>query len=807
MAIANADEWAGEGGVEKKNKIIMELNLKNKVLEALKNDYNQKIINSNDFYFLKAQEALHHFLEIKLNNETEEYLIIHKKNYDELKQLFEDSEELNEFGKAIFTLISYCDFKAFKKNEFNLYDDKRVLAQASVRMNNWVEQLITYKFENQLSEGSVKNSIDYLLNPSNNFTMLSENHRNQISENLFKKEYNKNTFKEDFINFFSELSINVKNPLNYTHLLTRISYDISSEWKESLIGIMASDSTGWLENYVMQEDYDVFWNSKRPSGTDKTIKLLKECIAENGHFKLFYTSYYNVNYIAEVIDVVESEREYIKADWNTNYSRSSIYPNFQELADNNKTAKIIFLINKFYKVEPIPINQFKVFKTFKFPLQDNLTPIESYITNSENIKKQIMSREIDILQYKKQIILQGPPGTGKTREAKLIAKEMLGLNSTDDLKDNEQFKLIQFHPSYTYEDFVRGIVAESKGDKIEYKNINKTIGKFAKIALENLLDSKKDIGELSLEKWVDEEFNQFVDEISETLEKDKIPLSENVDLVDLMDDAFLYIGENWKGYEHRMSFRDIKKAYLDQNLTRQDIVKNLNLSGSARQHATYYIVVLNKFREFLSGKTVPTNQTKVLEKKYILVIDEINRANLSSVLGELIYALEYRGEEVESMYEVDGSQKLILPPNLYIIGTMNTADRSVGHIDYAIRRRFAFVEVLPEKLEDNDEIFFNTSDFIDVAKLFIRVGEDQVLDFEKAENSDFLSDDFSAKDVALGHSYFIADKKKISEDKKQEYFNMKMKYEVIPILNEYLKDGVFNEKATVKIKEIEQRFA
>ena len=418
-----------------------------------------------------------------------------------------------------------------------------------------------------------------------------------------------------------------------------------------------------------------------------------------------------------------------------------------------------------------------------------------------------MSREIDILQYKKQIILQGPPGTGKTREAKLIAKEMLGLNSTDDLKDNEQFKLIQFHPSYTYEDFVRGIVAESKGDKIEYKNINKTIGKFAKIALENLLDSKKDIGELSLEKWVDEEFNQFVDEISETLEKDKIPLSENVDLVDLMDDAFLYIGENWKGYEHRMSFRDIKKAYLDQNLTRQDIVKNLNLSGSARQHATYYIVVLNKFREFLSGKTVPTNQTKVLEKKYILVIDEINRANLSSVLGELIYALEYRGEEVESMYEVDGSQKLILPPNLYIIGTMNTADRSVGHIDYAIRRRFAFVEVLPEKLEDNDEIFFNTSDFIDVAKLFIRVGEDQVLDFEKAENSDFLSDDFSAKDVALGHSYFIADKKKISEDKKQEYFNMKMKYEVIPILNEYLKDGVFNEKATVKIKEIEQRFA
>ncbi len=195
-----------------------------------------------------------------------------------------------------------------------------------------------------------------------------------------------------------------------------------------------------------------------------------------------------------------------------------------------------------------------------------------------------------------------------------------------------------------------------------------------------------------------------------------------------------------------------------------------------------------------------------MDNNYVLIIDEINRGNLSSVLGELIYALEYRGEEVDSMYEVDGSQKLVLPPNLYIIGTMNTADRSVGHIDYAIRRRFAFVDVLPEKLEDTEDIFFNTPGFVEVAKLFIKVGEDEVINFENAEDSDFLSNDFSSKDVALGHSYFIADRKKISEEEKDNYFKMKMKYEVIPILNEYLRDGVFNESATVKIKDIEQHF-
>ena len=98
-----------------------------------------------------------------------------------------------------------------------------------------------------------------------------------------------------------------------------------------------------------------------------------------------------------------------------------------------------------------------------------------------------------------------------------------------------------------------------------------------------------------------------------------------------------------------------------------------------------------------------TQQEKEPLKPYVLIIDEINRANLPAVLGELIYALEYRGEKVESMYETEeDGNVLIIPPNLYIIGTMNTSDRSVGHIDYAIRRRFAFIELLPKVLTDVD---------------------------------------------------------------------------------------------------------
>lgn len=186
---------------------------------------------------------------------------------------------------------------------------------------------------------------------------------------------------------------------------------------------------------------------------------------------------------------------------------------------------------------------------------------------------------------------------------------------------------------------------------------------------------------------------------------------------------------------------------------------------------------------------------------YVLIIDEINRANLSSVLGELIYALEYRGETVNSMYAIDGNNKLILPPNLYIIGTMNTADRSVGHIDYAIRRRFAFVDVLPEILDIND---FDKGLFTVVAKLFVKEWDNQW------EPSSYLSPEFEPKDVMLGHSYFIKQYEKDDRgnniNDKPYDFKMRVMYEIVPILREYVKDGILNEKACDEIDRIENAY-
>lgn len=509
-------------------------------------------------------------------------------------------------------------------------------------------------------------------------------------------------------------------------------------------------------------------------------------------------------------------------------------------------------------------------QTFEVLTQKEINLNSNEMSEIENKTSKIKS----LLEYKKQIILQGPPGTGKTREAKLIAQEMIDLTpeiiknklvagskianasgakeyytikainddsvtlisdrTTQDWNPSykeiiekynqltkeiepsnkngmepyslavakhlnefkfeelfeDQFKIIQFHPSYTYEDFVRGIVAESKGDKIEYKNVNKTLGEFAERALKNKLDSEKDVSQLSKEMWLDEQFDKFVDYISEEIEeKEEIKLTKSVYIINTDEDAFRYKGKKgWSENGNRMLFKDIKTAFLDENVVRQDIKKNKNLSGLAHHHASYYIRVLDMFREFLKTENLNFYQSNTIKKElknYVLIIDEINRANLSSVLGELIYALEYRGEAVESMYAIDNDNQLILPPNLYIIGTMNTADRSVGHIDYAIRRRFAFVDVLPENLKEKQGLEeFHEALFMAVENLF----------------NEHTSPEFEVKDVQLGHSYFI-DK---SNEENGAGMDIRFEYEIKPILLEYVKDGVLIGKGKDIKKEIEE---
>jgi hypothetical protein len=350
-------------------------------------------------------------------------------------------------------------------------------------------------------------------------------------------------------------------------------------------------------------------------------------------------------------------------------------------------------------------------------------------------------------------------------------------------EDSEQFKLIQFHPSYTYEDFVRGIVAKPNpdGSGVLYEAENKILIEIAEKAIQNnLLSSNANV---NAEFTTETLFNSFVDDLKEQIgesEEQRIGITEAVYLFEPDEKRFKYKGDNWVAHKNglNMKFSELQKIIVSGVKERIGVKNIVGLEELTKQHATYFIKVVEKFYDFKEKHesiVQNSNSKKAEPKNYVLIIDEINRANLSSVLGELIYALEYRDEKVESMYMVDKENKLILPQNLYIIGTMNTADRSVGHIDYAIRRRFAFVDVLPEKLEDNNEIWFNTSAYDAVEKLFSKTN---------------VSADFDVKDIQIGHSYFIVKKEDAKPEEKEAIFKMKIKYEVIPILNEYVKDGI-----------------
>lgn len=394
--------------------------------------------------------------------------------------------------------------------------------------------------------------------------------------------------------------------------------------------------------------------------------------------------------------------------------------------------------------------------------------------NNENI--------INLLNHKMQIILQGPPGTGKTYTAKDIAEKIIFGEITSNKKEQkirlektEQFKLIQFHPAYSYEDFVRGITAKPNGEFVEYKSENKTLGIFAAEAHRNYLDSKKDTEILSKEQWLNDMFEDFKDLIQSDLDiSGKYGISDSAYIYEIDDSSFRYTGDNW-GTKFRMPFSDIFKLYHLNITGRKQIKKHTEIAGRTKQHATYFFNLLQAFRKYLVDKNYNVSQdSKVGEKKYILIIDEINRANLPSVLGELIYALEYRGEKVDSMYEIDEDYSLVLPPNLYIIGTMNTADRSVGHIDYAIRRRFAFVDIEPS-FTVITEVVPEENGLRDKAlKLFAAVAS--FFTYEK------MASDFKAKDIQLGHSYFLA--------QTESDLSLKLQFEIKPLLKEYIKDGI-----------------
>ena len=262
------------------------------------------------------------------------------------------------------------------------------------------------------------------------------------------------------------------------------------------------------------------------------------------------------------------------------------------------------------------------------------------------------------------LILTGAPGTGKTYMAKKIAEAM-----------GAEWKLVQFHPSYDYTDFVEGLRPMKKEDQLGFERKDGVFKAFCKEAIN------------SRGLQADQALEQF---------KKKLSVSQPIVISCFRNSARkIRIQLNDKGTIKVYPINSEKED--GYNCSEKDVLTYLTTGEYDEKHDTYPPSVGEYIREeYLVNAVAPP-------KPYVFIIDEINRGEISKIFGELFYSVDpgYRGEKgkVMTQYQNLVSQDdtffngFYIPENVYIIGTMNDIDRSVESMDFAMRRRFAWKEI------------------------------------------------------------------------------------------------------------------
>lgn len=417
------------------------------------------------------------------------------------------------------------------------------------------------------------------------------------------------------------------------------------------------------------------------------------------------------------------------------------------------------------------------------------TDVREFLIEKQQISSDLASQfKKTNLKKSLNLILYGPPGTGKTYKSisaavKIVNSDFLLIEDRKLIKeeykrlvDMGQIVFTTFHQSMTYEDFVEGIKPDIDENEDGVKSVIYDIneGLFKNVCINAAASVEFEKQEIFNVFSFDDAYTALVREANIQLEKnDPLFLSIQTENLGLKITAIsgkgnlilkpIYSDDSKEYIVSYSRAQRLQNAFPDLS-----VIKNIDkefrqvIGGS---NSTAYWAVINWINARVNTNTKSEEIKKLLPKKnFVLIIDEINRGNVSAIFGELITLIE-EDKRIGNAEEIQVSlpyskTKFGVPNNLYIIGTMNTADRSVEALDTALRRRFTFEEMMPNyELLESDTIFN-----IDLKFLLETINE----------RIEVLLD----RDHLIGHSYFL--NVNTIEDLK-----LRFKNSIIPLLQEY----------------------
>ncbi|EAL9500792.1 endonuclease [Campylobacter jejuni] len=458
-------------------------------------------------------------------------------------------------------------------------------------------------------------------------------------------------------------------------------------------------------------------------------------------------------------------------------------------------------INKLNKNEEFKLKNSNGHNMYSSALNYYRAFLIDYYEQDIFITERVQSEESNMKIIPLNQILYGPPGTGKTYHTIDKALEILGenLESRDEKKAKfdeyvrkGQIVFTTFHQSYGYEEFVEGIKPiidnDENSQEVKYDVKDGIFKELCDKSLKNYILSMQNENEIDLDKLIFE-FANYINQ--DFLNKgNEFPLENKVSIKKIL----LNFKDEYRSFSLGGSIKSpqsltidiIKRDYLNfknkKILSFKDIKPKYDSQSDYHGNAIYYFMFYNKLKEFENIQNEKFKIKKEILKSYIIIIDEINRGNVSKIFGELITLIEPSkriGEKEELKVTLPYSgEKFGVPKNVYIIGTMNTADRSITSLDTALRRRFEFIEMMP-----------------DVSKLSMDCEGINLQELLKAINTriEYLLD----REKTIGHAFFVSVEN--LEDLKKVFQN-----KIIPLLQEYfyndyaLINAVLNHNGMIK---------